>query len=36
MKAGYENRKRPWSEEEDEKLKHLREVEKLDWPDISE
>ena len=35
MKAGYENNKKPWTEEEDEKLKTLRDVERLDWASIS-
>jgi hypothetical protein len=31
MKAGYENNKRPWTEDEDVKLKELRDEGKLEW-----
>ena len=34
-KAGYENNKKPWTEEEDEKLRSLRDSEHLDWVNIS-
>ena len=35
LRAGYETNKKPWAEEEDIKLLHLREKEQLDWTTIS-
>ena len=35
LRAGYETNKKPWTEEEDMKLLHLKEKEQLDWITIS-
>lgn len=35
MKAGYENNKTAWTEEEDEKLKNLRDIQQLDWTELA-
>ena len=33
--AGYENSKTPWTEEEDQKLKNLRDIQQLDWAELA-
>ena len=35
LKAGYQNNKTPWTEEEDEKLKNLRDTQQLDWAELA-
>lgn len=35
MKAGYEKKKKLWEEDEDKKLRYLREKEHMEWEEIA-